>query len=361
MRACNCARASPFQSRTCVGCDLVILYQRDVLPVVSIHAPAWGATQAYGPLSGADFEFQSTHPRGVRRSSASNITACMCCFNPRTRVGCDVALCGWEGQQYMFQSTHPRGVRRPDPAYPAGWSKFQSTHPRGVRLRRLGLHHDAIVFQSTHPRGVRHEAGASTGLAWKFQSTHPRGVRHRAGPVPARPDGVSIHAPAWGATGREPVPCHCRRGFNPRTRVGCDVHRCRCGQGVELFQSTHPRGVRRPCPGARGRTPVFQSTHPRGVRPGRCRPARPRPRVSIHAPAWGATRNPRSWRCASSSFNPRTRVGCDTASMSVLSTVREFQSTHPRGVRPHEFEQPVHAHVVSIHAPAWGATLTSAA
>ncbi len=55
----------------------------------------------------------------------------------------------------------------------------------------------------------------------------------------------------------------------------------------------------------------FQSTHPRGVRHF---PAGRRVRaghVSIHAPAWGATRNRKDSNRKNNSFNPRTRVGCD--------------------------------------------------
>ena len=166
--------------------------------------------------------------------------------------------------------------------------------------------------------------------------------------------GVSIHAPAWGAT---------KRG---------------CRQALPgLFQSTRPRGAR---PSDRDHTAAsrgFQSTRPRGARPscvfvphcqGRFNPRarvgrdaryniqqgkkysfNPRARVgrdkgkfgrgdsevtvSIHAPAWGATygvsaqqimplmfqstrprgARPRSWtgRTALSCFNPRARVGRD--------------------------------------------------
>ena len=121
--------------------------------------------------------------------------------------------------------------------------------------------------------------------------------------------------------------------FNPRTRVGCDTSpatiRCRSS----AFQSTHPRGVRpRPAlrPGAMScfnpRTRVgcddgtaweigfayaFQSTHPRGVRRNNGVQHRPVHRVSIHAPAWGATPHNTSSLLIFWSFNPRTRVGCD--------------------------------------------------
>src|SRR5206468_53884 len=57
--------------------------------------------------------------------------------------------------------------------------------------------------------------------------------------------------------------------------------------------------------------------------------------VSIHAPAWGATRCSRSRRSRSYSFNPRSRVGSDL----------------PCRQRSRVLQQ------VSIHAPAWGATI----
>ena len=56
------------------------------------------------------------------------------------------------------------------------------------------------------------------------------------------------------------------KSFNPRTRVGCDG----VARAIDIdhiwFQSTHPCGVRR-------RTPTVLQ----------------QPRVSIHAPVWGAT------------------------------------------------------------------------
>ena len=77
-----------------------------------------------------------------------------------------------------------------------------------------------------------------------FQSTHPRGVRRR----------ISSKARS-------------RTGFNPRTRVGCDLRFVYIGKARDLFQSTHPRGVRRQLQAKA--TPLLG--------------------VSIHAPAWGAT------------------------------------------------------------------------
>ena len=122
--------------------------------------------------------------------------------------------------------------------------------------------------------------------------------------------------------------------------------------------------------------------------------------ASIHAPAWGATRislismdwrpfqstHPRGVRLEATdeqdkhtSFNPRTRVGCDATRKKELICYQMFQSTHPRGVRLqlrgkfdllHQFQSThprgvrlyityfdICASQVSIHAPAWGATI----
>ena len=125
------------------------------LRVVSIHAPAWGATMIRR-RRGSMVWFQSTHPRGVR------LFALLIASSP-----------------CLFQSTHPRGVRHASVSMGASDAMFQSTHPRGVRLTRLHIDCFNIKFQSTHPRGVR-----------LLQARLCVGYR-----------GVSIHAPAWGATG----------------------------------------------------------------------------------------------------------------------------------------------------------------
>ena len=164
---------------------------------------------------------------------------------------------------------------------------------------------------------------------------------------------ISIHAPTWGATcilicpisilsyfnPRTHVGCDqglstmtdARVYFNPRTHVGCDVILCQ-HRFVFLFQSTHPRGVRRRLPLLLVLAVLFQSTHPRGVR-----------RSHVHRTT------------AAFHFNPRTHVGCDciTAYLFDLAEISihaptwgatyddwyrdgriQFQSTHPRGVRP---------------------------
>ena len=128
--------SNDFNPRTRMGCDLL---RADVVKgeIISIHAPAWGATQL-GELDDASLQFQSTHPHGVRHFHVYSV---------------------YNGIQ--FQSTHPHGVRHRSVAFQHCSKKFQSTHPHGVRLTaRPGLRRH-LIFQSTHPHGVRRAPGAS--------------------------------------------------------------------------------------------------------------------------------------------------------------------------------------------------------
>ena len=78
--------------------------------------------------------------------------------------------------------------------------------------------------------------------------------------------------------------------------------------------------------------------------------------VSIHAPARGATKNhfkdAEDW----ASFNPRSREGSDVSIQRGASLQDGFQSTLPRGERPHFVLGAQGVLEVSIHAPARGAT-----
>ena len=348
---------------------------------VSIHAPAWGATRRTLPASRSDYAFQSTHPRGVRHvdhgatvhyvllvsihapawgATSNGQAGCASDrrFNPRTRVGCDSA-----------SST--------------GCSKVGRFNPR----TRVGC--DRLAVRPLIP--------------WKlFQSTHPRGVRPALFAFSVSSEKVSIHAPAWGATHPARVIIAATISFNPRTRVGCDLctaqkrmswrcfnprtrvgcdrttkltcqiasgfnprTRVGCDQldvGAVFFRNIgfNPR-TRVGCDACCVCTMVWYrsvSIHAPAWGATRKRPSglpagRP---VSIHAPAWGATTragrtrpwprcfNPRTrvgcdWPlsgCApcGRSFNPRTRVGCDVSVTGWGTVSVKFQSTHPRGVRP---------------------------
>ena len=174
----------------------------------------------------------------------------------------------------------------------------------------------------------------SVSCTLTFQSTHPRGVRRQCRDVERNTAGVSIHAPARGATialimglasinkfqSTHPRGVRQTRRmeiqssfycFNPRTREGCDFSIHQLSDASTEFQSTHPRGVRLETGIREIINNQFQSTHPRGVR------------LAIN----------RFRLLGSHSFNPRTREGCDPLSSGSGQRPAGFQSTHPRGVR----------------------------
>ena len=129
--------------------------------------------------------------------------------------------------------------------------------------------------------------------------------------ISALDNDVSIHAPAGGATHIVMSNGLIVERFNPRTRRGCDKY----GKGVpvsaEMFQSTHPQGVRQF---------LAQVINLINV-------------VSIHAPAGGATNSGGRVPPHTLGFNPRTRRGCDARRLISLCPLSVFQSTHPQGVR----------------------------
>ena len=78
----------------------------------------------------------------------------------------------------------------------------------------------------------------------------------------------------------------------------------------------------------------FQFTHPGGVRP----------TASHSSPT-------------SSSFNSRTREGCDVRMAAMIMFFDKFQFTHPGGVRQRSVDLLDRGPAVSIHAPGRGATI----
>ena len=235
-------------------------------------------------------------------------------FNPRTRMGCDVAL--------LFLPT-PEKISIHAPAWGAtGWK------------RSMGL------------RGTNFNPRTRMGCDKYARERN----RNKTNFNPRTRMGCDQHARAI---------CYRYMYFNPRTRMGCDKVSVNGRIASLLFQSTHPHGVRLPLTMISPSKRLFQSTHPHGVR--RPTPIRrttddkhfnPRTRmgcdqelkkiadaidISIHAPAWGATRQSR------------------TISFQLIQL--PFQSTHPRGVRQGEQFKIIDKKGISIHAPAWGATL----
>ena len=121
---------------------------------------------------------------------------------------------------------------------------------------------------------------------------------------------ISIHAPARGATGSGNIPNQQRS-----------------------FQSTLPRGERRFSPWLCLSRSVFQSTLPRGERRDRTVFCLSGMRISIHAPARGATPI-MSFGLPSSVFQSTLPRGERLRARSRSGGFRIFQSTLPRGERP---------------------------
>ena len=78
--------------------------------------------------------------------------------------------------------------------------------------------------------------------------------------------------------------------------------------------------------------------------------------VSIHAPAWGATRVPQEYRHWSGISIHAPAWGATDALLADFQESILFQSTHPRGVRQVIGLCVLGDLPVSIHAPTWGAT-----
>ena len=142
-----------FNPRTRMGCDTSA--KNGVKgDKVSIHAPAWGAT-VISDYTRRTFKFQSTHPHGVRLPLL-NIPIILLCFNPRTRMGCDLVLCAYASA--LEVSIHAPAWGATCAVNPQPYFRF-CFNPR----TRMGC--DGIIFN-----------------LWVIFYQ------------------VSIHAPAWGAT-----------------------------------------------------------------------------------------------------------------------------------------------------------------
>ena len=168
--------------------------------IVSIHAPAWGATRRRLAV-------------WERRSS----------FNPRARVGRDTLIrrtprlsrCvsihapAWGATQHRPANFAPAGVSIHAPAWGA-------TH--AFSMKSTGI----IVSIHAPAWGATRQCASIIIAGLLFQSTRPRGARLAAKMGVTSVAIVSIHAPAWGATrcfGCGLLNSQC---FNPRARVGRD-------------------------------------------------------------------------------------------------------------------------------------------
>ena len=180
-----------------------------------------------------------------------------------------------------------------------------------TQLPRLDKGHGQISIHA--PTWGATQEAVTKAIDLQFQSTHPRGVRPMSASLTGRADNdfnPRTHVGCDSILGYEITGVS---DFNPRTHVGCDSILGYEITGVSDFNPrTHvgcdgdvrPRGlqavisIHAPTWGATREAltkllkDLFQSTHPRGVRP-------------------PIQRTPRAGRY----FNPRTHVGCDNGSL----------------------------------------------
>ena len=296
-----------------------------------------------------------------------------------------------------FQSTRPRGARRMFHVPVIKHGEFQSTRPRGARPPSLRPAHYTFYF---NPRARVGRDGIHLLAFPTYTYFNPRA---RVGRDMRRHllRGLSIHFNPRARVGRDREPCRLaslRLDFNPRARVGRDGKFSAVGGGSGIsihapawgatyhfimdfprisisihapawgatdverhllrfrrFQSTRPRGARQGAQGGDGAVIKFQSTRPRGARPhgwqrwdmaSIFQSTRPR----------GARRYISPSQTQRSHFNPRARVGRDRMTTSGSPRTGHFnpRARVGRDVRLHKFAE---LDAISIHAPAWGATI----
>jgi len=189
--------------------------------LVSIHAPARGATEALREVE----EAQNVSIHAPARGATLAPTAAplgIQCFNPRPRAGGD-----WQ----------PPGV-------------LLHTFCFNPRPRAGGDFGDRTTWDG----------------AGMFQSTPPRGGRRALSQHPLFPYPVSIHAPARGATKGFPSSSTPPKSFNPRPRAGGDTVFMLLANAESCFNPRPRAGGDTRSENVRGLRIAFQSTPPRGGR-----------------------------------------------------------------------------------------------
>ena len=169
----------------------------------------------------------------------------------------------------------------------------------------------SMQFQSTFPRGERRFLRGGSRLVSYF---NPRSLVGNDEQAEARQwqHAISIHVPSWGTTACTSIET-----------------------GVDLFQSTFPRGERRQL------RKILHKTK----------------QISIHVPSWGTTQclaNTRRMRLFQSTFprgERRRRWICST----------EEGNFNPRSLvgNDRRLRQDIRLLGISIHVPSWGTTCTT--
>ena len=212
-----------FNPRSRVGNDYTESYYGNVVPI-SIHVPAWGTTFILPPSLLGVYYFNPRSRVGNDANAGIMVSAYQY-FNPRSRVGNDDSFSAKSSKKYQFQSTFPRGERHSSFRMIAVIITYFNPRSRvGNDVYCLSLQVISLLFQSTFPRGERPKSTS--------QGSYKIGISIH---VPAwgttvfadeKDDriAISIHVPAWGTTIWLLHFSRFSKNFNPRSRVGNDLH-----------------------------------------------------------------------------------------------------------------------------------------
>jgi hypothetical protein len=287
---------------------LKLRYNIFFLGSVSIHAPAGARPSQLAPLY-PSVMLRFTNPARGGDWTAKHRSELFCVSIQRSPAVRDYhARRSFEGQACF----NPGGrAERPPRCFPiASLTSFQSTRPRRTRHMVIDIMQATKQFQSTRPLGARLQRARIPG-AREFQSTRPSEARY--------------HQRATFQIGAS---------FNPLTRPGA--------RRIVIIDTTTFRSVSIHAP-ARGATGATQDRfHLR--------------HVSIHAPVRGATAAKTTARVVKVFQSTRPRGARPCCSKPKCGRRFAFQSTRPRGARPDSESVDTPVLIVSIHAPARGAT-----
>ena len=168
-----------------------------------------------------NFEFQSTHSRGVRHQ-VCGMRQQRHYFNPRTHEECDVNIKWQDGVipisihaltrsatillrliDSVLINFNPRTHEECDIKTIFSSLSSADFNPRTHEecdLKSCVSSSTRPRFQSTHSRGVRHNNRPNRNIWSRFQSTHSRGVRLDTGALVGEIRSISIHALTRSAT-----------------------------------------------------------------------------------------------------------------------------------------------------------------
>ena len=254
---------------------------------VSIRAPAWGATTLYR-------EFDKTVAVSIRAPAWGATPRDV--RNPG-KTAVSIRAPAWGATQIViaahrrirFQFALPHGERLTGLTMPPPYKVFQFALPHGERLcvRRPGNY--GARFQFALPHGERPQKPQRQHRRRQVSIRAPAWGATTIAACIKRPWVVSIRAPAWGATHKSSLLHTCFGCFNSRSRMGSDAFAARHLQGITAFQFALPHGERLvPSGSISGRT-MFQFALPHGERHPLLIVPQDKADVSIRAPAWGAT------------------------------------------------------------------------